>query len=314
MMGRSDIPQKSGNAHLVVGAEFGRWFDEAQAKATSEGVPLEELYWFLLELTDLDRLSLRLRAFQTAPTVPLKLPFPELVHRWEQRLHQRIPVQYLVGRVHWRNFSLLVSPAVLIPRPETELIVDLAVAAIQQVNSGPGLDDVHHWADLGTGSGAIALGLAAEFAQVVIHAVDRSSEALEVARANAALLHLHNRVHFYQGVWFEPLQPFKGRLAGMVSNPPYIPSPAISELEPEVAHHEPHLALNGGPDGLNCLRELVESAPDYLRPDGFWIVEVMAGQADWVAQRLHQRGYHQIQIHRDLAGIDRFVSAHCPSS
>ena len=100
-------------------------------------------------------------------------------------------------------------------------------------------------------------------------------------------------------------------MSGMVSNPPYIPSQMIQDLEPEVRNHEPHLALDGGTDGLGCIRQLIATSPDYLRPGGVWLVEMMAGQADTVQELLHQQGsYCQIQIVSDLAGIRRFALAY----
>jgi release factor glutamine methyltransferase len=188
-------------------------------------------------------------------------------------------------------------------------LIDLAVDAVKN-SSTPQLTE-GHWADLGTGSGAIAFGLAEAFKAATIHAVDRSAEALAIAQLNAQQLSLQDRIHFYQGSWWEPLDALKGQLSGMVSNPPYIPSNWIPQLQPEVANHEPHLALDGGGDGLDCIRQLIETSPDYLRSGGIWLIEMMAGQADTVAQLLHQQGsYCHIQIFSDLAGIDRFALAY----
>ncbi len=167
------------------------------------------------------------------------------------------------------------------------------------------------WADLGTGSGAIALGLAYAMPAAQIHAVDYSAAALEIASYNAQKLGFETRIQFHQGSWWEPLNSLKGEFSGMVSNPPYIPSTLISELQPEVAWHEPHLALNGGSDGLDYIHHLIEVSPVYLRPGGIWLIEMMAGQAPVVAELLHQQGsYCQIQIFSDLAGIDRFALAY----
>ncbi|MCY7324420.1 MAG: peptide chain release factor N(5)-glutamine methyltransferase, partial [Phormidesmis sp. CAN_BIN36] len=223
-----------------------------------------------------------------------------------QRVEQRVPIQYLAGSTPWRNFTLTVSPAVLIPRPETEQLIDLAVAATV---ANPALK-MGHWADLGTGSGAIAMGLADVFPHAIIHAVDRSSEALAVAQQNAQKSGFGDRVQFHQGNWLEPLKFLKGDLSGLVSNPPYIPSQMVLELQPEVTDHEPHLALDGGSDGLDCIRHLVTTAPEYLQIGGVWMVEMMAGQAGSVTRLLKDHGsYNEIQTHQDLAGIERFVTA-----
>ncbi len=168
-----------------------------------------------------------------------------------------------------------------------------------------------NWADLGTGSGIIALGLAKAFSQAKIHAVDRSPEALSIARLNADNYDLGDRIKFYQGFWWEPLDFLKGQFSGMVSNPPYIPTSTLPELQPEVFKHEPHLALDGGKDGLECIRHLIETSSDYLKPGGIWLVEMMAGQADKVTQMLRDNGsYSKIEIHLDLARIERFALAY----
>jgi release factor glutamine methyltransferase len=255
-------------------------------------------------------LELRLESFKDKTQIKLPMSLPELTQMWQRRLDERLPVQYLAGVAPWRHFSLFVSPAVLIPRPETEYLIDLAVAAAAKGGVSPPLQQ-GHWADLGTGSGAIALGLADAFPSATLHAVDSSPAALAIAQQNAQQLGFAARIQFYQGSWWQPLSALKGQFSGMVSNPPYIPSRLLPSLQPEVAKHEPHLALDGGTDGLDCIRHLVEAAPDYLRPGGIWLIEMMAGQADAVAQLLQDRGsYCQIQIHADLAGIERFALAY----
>jgi release factor glutamine methyltransferase len=202
---------------------------------------------------------------------------------------------------------LQVSPAVLIPRPETEILIDLVVAASEQIvrSSYP-----QQWADLGTGSGAIAIGLARALPNAIIHAVDTSPAALAVARQNVQAQRLSARIHLYQGSWLTPLVALKGQLTGIVSNPPYIPTEIIADLQPEVVGHEPHLALDGGTDGLGCLREIIATAPDYLTPSGILLLEMMQGQSEAVKQLLETNGaYTHIQIHPDLSGIQRFASA-----
>ncbi|MBD2100219.1 peptide chain release factor N(5)-glutamine methyltransferase [Leptolyngbya sp. FACHB-261] len=279
--------------------DFWQWYDQAQQQARALGIPTAELDWLLRELAGLDRLSLRLR-----PSLQ-HLSSSEFDHLWQRRLQERIPVQYLVGRVSWRDFELRVTPAVLIPRPETELLVDLAAA---RAHSG------ETWADLGTGSGAIALGLARLQLGLKLVATDISEVALAIAQENAKRLGstVEQQVQFYQGNWFEPLSRLNKPLDGMMSNPPYIPAAEVLQLEPEVRQHEPHLALDGGPDGLSAFRQLVQEAPSYLRPGGHWLVEVMADQAASVAQQLAaSRCYTDIQTYPDLAGIERFVGAVC---
>lgn len=293
------------------GQRLWQWRETARQQAIAASIDLEEVDWLLQDLAGLDRPSLRLETVKDRAEIPLRLPLSELTTLWEYRIRDHVPVQYLTGVAPWRQFLLSVSPAVLIPRPETECLIDLAIAA-----ANPIPDTQHpipflthgHWADLGTGSGAIAIGLATAFPDAAVHAVDYSAAALAIAQSNAQTLHLVDRIQFYEGSWLQPLAHLKGKLSGMVANPPYIPSEMVPALQPEVARHEPHLALDGGADGLDCLRHLVAVAPEYLQSGGIWLVETMAGQAIAVAALLQQQGsYDQIQIHPDLAGIDRFV-------
>ena len=287
------------------GQDVWQWWQEAQQSAIAADIPPTEATWLLQQSSALSNLDVRLERFKDQSQIELAIPLEELVQRWQQRIQQRTPVQYLAGSTPWRNFQLKVSSAVLIPRPETELLIDLALRLLP-----PDCPSPSHWTDLGTGSGAIALGLAIAFPHATIHAVDCSSEALAIAQFNAEAYMLTNRIQFYQGVWFEPLAHLKGCLAGMVSNPPYIPSQMVLELEPEVAQHEPHLALDGGNDGLDCIRHLVTVAPEYLRSGGIWLIELMSGQAASAVALLETNGnYRDVQIHQDLAGIERFVSA-----
>jgi release factor glutamine methyltransferase len=289
----------------VSGQELWRWWQAARERAAIAHVPTAEIDWLLREVAGIERLHLW-EAVRTSEKVSLRLSLESLTQLWQQRLEARVPVQYLAGIAHWRQFSLVVSPAVLIPRPETEILIDLVVSA---TTSTPDLAR-GHWADLGTGSGAIALGLATAFPLATVHAVDCSKDALAIAHLNAQQNGLIDKVQFHQGSWFQPLRSLKGKLSGMVSNPPYIPSPMLPELQPEVVKHEPKLALDGGLDGLDSLRHLIVTAPDYLKPGGIWLVEMMAGQATTVANLLHQQGrYENIQIHADLAGIERFILA-----
>jgi release factor glutamine methyltransferase len=243
------------DTHVVLGESLYHWRKQAQAQAIKAAIPVAEVDW-LLQAAGLDRLALRLESFKTNPDLQLNYSLSELDQLWQRRLQQRVPVQYLVGAVFWRQFALTVSPDVLIPRPETELLIDLAHAAAKQTPLQQG-----DWADLGTGSGAIAIGLADAFPQARIHAVDQSSNALGIAQQNAQHLGMADRIQFYRGSWFDPLQHLHGQLSGIVSNPPYIPRSMIAELQPEVVHHEPHLALDGGTDGLDCIRHLIAHAP-----------------------------------------------------
>jgi release factor glutamine methyltransferase len=283
------------------------WRREAIKQAIAAKISVKEVDWLLQEVTNLDSLTLRLESFQDYPIVALTHSLPELTRMWQQRRQNFCPVQYLVGHTSWRNWQLKVSPAVLIPRPETELVIEIVrELKLPQGNMTHGT----HWVDLGTGSGAIAIALAASFPQATIHAVDISTQALVIARQNARIANLAAQINFYQGSWWSPLEHLKGRVTGTISNPPYIPTAELPQLQPEIFHHEPHLALDGGQDGLDAIRHLVSVSPQYLHSGGVWLIEIMAGQAERVVAMLSaQKNYCDIQVVADLAGIDRFVLA-----
>jgi release factor glutamine methyltransferase len=299
----------------MVSMDFWQWYQSAQTQAQGHHIPSHELDWLVLSCTDLDKLALRLRH---------RLPknWQHLPELWQLRLDQRQPVQYLAGTTLWRDLELKVTAAVLIPRPETELIIDLVVRLVTALTEQKEKNSSDYargnWADLGTGSGAIAIALARKFPQATIHGVDISEQALAVAQSNAERNHVKN-IAFHQGNWFEPLvkplenslgKSLEKSLVAMIANPPYIPTAEVMTLEPEVRDHEPHLALDGGADGLRDIRHLIATAPEYLAVGGLWLVEHRAEQGAQIAKMLEQSGvYDQIAIHHDLSGWDRFVSA-----
>jgi release factor glutamine methyltransferase len=208
------------------------------------------------------------------------------------------PLAYIVGRKDFWSLRLAVTPAVLVPRPETELLVERALAL------GP--REFGRAVDLGTGSGAIALSLASERPGWEVAATDVSEEALAVARGNAESLDLR-RVQFLHGSWFEPLA---GRTFDViVSNPPYVAAddPAMQDV---ALRHEPYGALTpGGADAMASLRAIIASAPDYLERDGWLLLEHGAGQAAQVASELVARGLRHVRSHHDLAGHQRVTEA-----
>ena len=297
-------------AYTVSGADLWAWRSQAIAQAQAAHIDPAEVDWLLQGLCQVETLALRFGTLAQQRAVPTAMALSELEALWQKRLGDRVPIQHLVGKTVWRDFTLQVSPAVLIPRPETELLIDIVVAFINQRPQAAWLQQ-GTWVDLGTGSGAIALGLAAALPQAQVVAVDVSDTALAIARHNAVENGLGDRIQFLPGSWFEPLARGAGQLAGMVSNPPYIPSAIVPTLDPEVAHHEPHLALDGGPDGLAAVRHLITTAPRYLQAGGLWAVELMAGQAPAVTHLLQQsQAYTDGQAVSDYAGIERFVTAY----
>jgi release factor glutamine methyltransferase len=208
--------------------------------------------------------------------------------------------------------DLIVSPAVLIPRPETEHVVE---AVLQLSKESPkrsadggrasSPDYLVHIVDVGTGSGCIALALARELPQAEIHATDISSAALEVAQANAARHQLENRIHFHQTDLLQGLDP--NTFDFVVSNPPYVGESEEDEVQLEVRKFEPRNAVFAGPTGLDVIERLIPQARDALKPAGWLVMEISGTIADNVKHMLS--GWEQIHITNDLQGIPRVVSA-----
>lgn len=305
-------PPPSPQPPPISGAALWQWRQRALATAQAQNIDPLEVDWLLQQLYGVDRLALRLGTLAQVESLAAPLSLEELEQRWQHRWQQRVPIQYLAQQTPWGRFMLGVGPGVLIPRPETELLVELMVAAVAQSPQAAVLEQ-GIWVDLGTGSGAIALGLAAALPQAQILAVDISPVALQIAQQNALATGLADRITFLQGSWFDPLasRSLAHALAGIVANPPYIPTDLIPTLQPEVARHEPTLALDGGADGLDAVRQLVHQAPQFLQPGGLWGVELMADQGPTVANWLAATGrYSAIRQESDLGGIGRFVLAH----
>ena len=284
------------------GSELQLWRREQLLGQQDQAAALD----WLLEL-EAGLLWRELQASYLHPEAPVQLrcSLQRLEQIWQQHCQQQVPLQHLVGRCPWRDLELEVSPAVLIPRQETELLVELAMGCFD-ASAGP-----QHWADLGTGSGCVALALARHWPSSCGWAVDCSGEALAVAQRNAAALGLHQRaaVHWCEGLWWQPLQRVAGQLDLVVSNPPYIPSSVVDGLEPVVRDHEPRLALDGGSDGLDALRLIIEAAPQMLAPGGWLVLEHHHDQAAAVAELLAAAGLQERGQQRDLEGQLRFAVA-----
>jgi release factor glutamine methyltransferase len=216
------------------------------------------------------------------------------------------PVAYLTGSREFWSIPLTVTRDVLIPRPETELLVEraLAVVAVGGTDSPP---TPRHILDLGTGSGALAIALARELPHALVTAVDVSPAAAAVAAANTSRAGVADRVTVVVGSWTAALDP-AARFEMIVANPPYVPSADLAALSPDV-RAEPMLALDGGDDGLAAYRALVPGAVAHLAPGGWLLVEVGAGQAEAVAAIFAAAGLQGVGWHADLAGVSRVVAA-----
>jgi release factor glutamine methyltransferase len=252
--------------------------------------------WLLAAALGVDRLQLYLKYDR-----PLSSEEREAFKPLLRRRAGREPLQYIIGRTGFRELELKTDPRVLIPRPETEVLVqevlDWASAGAESV-----------W-DMGTGAGAVALSLAAEGTWTRVVATDVSPEALSVAADNAERYDLGGHVEFREGSLFEPLEEGE-RFDVIVSNPPYIAEGEKGELQPEVRDWEPPEALFAGEDGLDVIRELVAGAPKHLLSGGLLALECGLGQAEGIAADVQATGaFGAVRICADLTGRPRFVTA-----
>jgi release factor glutamine methyltransferase len=229
--------------------------------------------------------------------------------RFEESLTQRargVPAQYITGHQEFWGMDFIVSPAVLIPRPETEHVIETVLQLVEK-NDGdraslPGPIQI---VDLGTGSGSIALALAKELPRAEIHATDISAAALDVAHANAARHQLENRIHFHQTDLLQGFDP--GTFDFVVSNPPYVGESEEDEVQLEVRKFEPRNAVFAGPTGLEVIERLIPQAHTMLKPDGWLVIEISGSIAHGVKRLLND--WRQVQIVNDLQGIARVVAA-----
>jgi release factor glutamine methyltransferase len=222
---------------------------------------------------------------------------------WEVLVSRRIvgePIAYILGKRGFHNIELVVAPGVLIPRPETELLVDIAINEVAKLNQPTKV------LDLGTGSGAIALAIASETSFAKVTATDKSSEALAIATQNAQLLDLNNQVEFAQGNWYEALD-HKSLFDVIVSNPPYIADQDPHLIQGDL-RFEPASALTDYGSGLSCLEIIISGANKYLKPGGLIAVEHGFDQSGAVLQLMRLAGLEDIQAHLDLAGYCRGAS------
>jgi release factor glutamine methyltransferase len=231
---------------------------------------------------------------------------PPALEDWRSLESKRIegqPIAYLIGKRGFHNIELKVAPGALIPRPETELLVELGLREIKLIESRGNKASL---LDLGTGSGAIALAISHSAPKALISATDQSQEALKIAKKNAKYLGLDARVQFFSGSWYEALD--KHAIFDIIlSNPPYIAAgdPHLSQGD---LRFEPVSALTDHASGLSCLEEIIRGSSNRLKPMGLVAVEHGFDQSAEVVALMHEAGLHEIQTHQDLAGHYRVVS------
>lgn len=286
-----------------------RWATTRLASIDSPRLAAELLLGHVLRLR---RLDLYLKFDR--PLDPME--FVALSAAVDQRL-SGMPVQYITGTTEFFSLPFFVTPSVLIPRPETEILVEQAINVMQQLVRDDELDlfrqDQRRMAlDIGTGAGVIAICLARQCPPLSLYASDISSDALAVARRNAEYHGVADRITFLTGLLFEPLAQFglEGTVDLIVSNPPYIPRDTLEHLPREVRDFEPHLALDGGIDGMEIHRRIIEEAPRYLKSGGTLMMEMGADQSASLYQAfIAHSQFHSVTVIKDYNKMDRVISA-----
>jgi release factor glutamine methyltransferase len=231
---------------------------------------------------------------------PLQPPELERMRELVKRRRAREPVAYLLGHREFYGRTFRVDARVLVPRPDTEALIDVALERTRHASMSM------RALDLCTGSGCVAITLARERPTSFVVATDVSGAALALARENALRLGAYNAA-FLEGDLFQPLES-GSRFDIVVANPPYIPTPELASLDPDVRDFEPRLALDGGADGLDVLRRIVAGVAGWLAPGGVLAVEVGAGEAARVAGAFESAAFQEVEIRRDYGRIERVVS------
>jgi len=237
-----------------------------------------------------------------SPDQPLTVDERSRYRTVVKRRRDGTPLQYLIGEVQFFGLRFRVSRDALIPRPETEELLDHILRLVPRDRDIACLD-------LGTGTGVIAVCLARYFPRAAVTAVDISSRALELARENAALNGLEGRIAFLESDWFDRVT---GKYDLIASNPPYVADDELEALPAEVREHEPLVALDGGAGGVEETSRLIALLPEHLNPGGFAFLEIGQGQDEAVTGMLEERGFAEVRMECDLAGRERYVVAQWP--
>jgi len=292
---------------------------EARLRDTSALRPENEARWMVERVSGYDGAELLTHEHELA-TAPAEQHLDDMLDR---RVGGE-PLQYVLGRWDFLGLDLLVDPRVLVPRPETEVVAQTAIDEAVRLGGRRGkhdgwlaADTGYAVADLGTGSGAIALALARELPEAEVWATDASDDALVVARANVAGVgSAATRVRVSSGSWFDALPTeLRGALRVIVSNPPYVAEHEVADLPRDVAEWEPRAALVSGPSGYEALEVLIAGAPAWLDPAGAALVlELAPHQADRAHELAIEAGFVDVRVDRDLVGRARVLVARLPGA
>jgi release factor glutamine methyltransferase len=271
----------------------------AVLKAAGIDTPSLDASLLLAHVLDISRTALAAHG-----TEPLSRENTEAFFALVDRRQKGECAAYILGKKEFRGLEFLVNPSVLVPRPDTETLVE---AAIETVNVEQAADGTVRVLDLCTGSGAVAVSLKNEMPCLEVHASDISAEALQTAKENARRLLGESHIHFYSGDLYNAL-PSCALFSLIVSNPPYVQAGEIQALSAEVKN-EPRLALDGGKTGLEIITRIIDSSPDFLQRGGSLLLEADPRQMGKIASLLAEKGFHDIKLYKDLSGHERVIGS-----
>ena len=270
-------------------------------KQISKGGDHQSFYFLLESIGGLSQRDINYLNVHPEGSLYLKENLDHLETIWDKHIHSFTPIQYLCGTTFWRDLRLKVTDKVLIPRSETELLIDIVCKLFGKKSNKL------FFAELGTGSGAISIALAIAYPLWEGIATDIDQDALKVANQNYLNSSEQKNLRFCCGNWWSPLESFKGKIDFAISNPPYIPKDTYEKLPKEVKNFEPKIALLGGEDGLLHIREIIQEAPFFLKEKGWLILENHFDQGKKVKQLLIKNKFTSVEILNDLSGVGRFT-------
>ena len=262
---------------------------------------IEDLYLLLDLIGGISKSDLFLLKINSKDKVFLNVDFQSLKKKWKEHTQLSKPIQYVCGSSYWRNFKFEITDDVLIPRVETEQIVQIASDII-----GPDEKKII-FADLGTGSGLIAISLVVENGGWKGLATDIDKNALDVAQKNHKQISSKSKINFYCGNWWEPLKNYAGMINLAISNPPYIPRNVYEKLPSSVIDFEPKKALYGGEDGLYHIKQIISGAPKFLVKGGWLILENHFDQSKKIKNLMGEYGFDCLKTINDTFGVGRFT-------
>ena len=261
----------------------------------------DSLYLLIDLLGGISRSEVNSFRIKPQKLINMNVSLDSLSQSWNEFINTKRPIQYLSNSCYWCDLKLEVNKNVLIPRVETEQIIGI-VHKLTRDSTNKLLV-----ADLGTGSGAIAIALAIKSSFLTVLATDIEQKAIDIASKNFKRYSKINNLKLFCGNWWQPLKEYAGKIDFAISNPPYIPLTVYKNLSISVKNHEPKIALNGGDDGLFHIREIIKEAPNYLKKNGWLLLENHFDQAQKVKTLMLSNGFENTEIIKDVYGIGRFT-------